>query len=102
MIQFAEQFQDEQIVATLSRQLGWSHFVEIIALDDPLQREFYAEMCRVERWSVLTPRSKIQGMLSEYLTALRPREVLEKKLHEAIRAARERLSLTAGGSGVER
>jgi hypothetical protein len=26
MVQFAEVFPDEQIVVTLSRQLGWSHF----------------------------------------------------------------------------
>ena len=32
---------------------------------DPLQRDFYAEMCRLERWSVRTLRSKIQGMLYE-------------------------------------
>jgi hypothetical protein len=38
----------EQIVATLSRQLGRSHFKEIIPLDDdPLKRDFYAEMCRI-------------------------------------------------------
>ena len=49
MVQFAELFPEERIVATLSRQLGWSHFVEIIPLKDELQREFYAEMCRVER-----------------------------------------------------
>jgi len=30
MIRFAEVFLDEQIVVTLSRQLGWSHFVTII------------------------------------------------------------------------
>jgi hypothetical protein len=34
MIRFAEAFLDEQIVVTLSRQLGWSHFVEIIPLKD--------------------------------------------------------------------
>jgi DUF1016 N-terminal domain len=28
MVQFAEVFPEERIVATLSRQLGWSHFVE--------------------------------------------------------------------------
>src|SRR5436190_10701656 len=49
MMALAEQFPDERIVAALSQQLGWSHFVEIIALDDPLKREFYAELCRVER-----------------------------------------------------
>ncbi len=65
MIQFAEVFPDEQIVATLSRQLGWSHFVAIIPLDEDLKRDFYAEMCRVERSSVRTLRQKISGMLFE-------------------------------------
>ena len=45
MVQFAEAFPDEQIVVTLSRQLGLSHFVTIIPLDDDLKRDFYAEMC---------------------------------------------------------
>jgi len=44
MVQFAEVFPDEQIVVTLSRQLGWSHFVAIIPLNDDLKRDFYAEM----------------------------------------------------------
>lgn len=39
------------IVAALRRQLGWTHFKAIIALDDPLKRDFYAEMCRMEQWS---------------------------------------------------
>jgi predicted nuclease of restriction endonuclease-like (RecB) superfamily len=65
MIQFAEIFADKAIVAALSRQLGWSHFVELIPLTDPLARDFYAEMCRVERWTVRTLRDKIRGMLFE-------------------------------------
>ena len=52
MIQFAECFPDENIVATLWRQLSWSHFRELLPLKRPLQREFYAEMCRIEGWSV--------------------------------------------------
>jgi hypothetical protein len=32
MVQFAEVFPDEQIVVTLSRQLGWSHFVPLLTL----------------------------------------------------------------------
>jgi len=50
MIRFAEVFPDEKIVNALSTQLGWSHFVEIVPLKDELQRDFYAEMCRMERW----------------------------------------------------
>ena len=52
MIQLAEVFPDQKIVVTLSRQLGWSHFLAILPLRDSLQRDFYAEMCRMERWSV--------------------------------------------------
>jgi predicted nuclease of restriction endonuclease-like (RecB) superfamily len=65
MLQFAERFPDRAIVAALSQQLGWSHFVELLPLDDPLKREFYAEMCRLERWSVRTLRARIDGMLFE-------------------------------------
>ena len=55
MVQLAEGFPDERIVSTLSRQLGWSHFVAIMPLDDDLKRDFYAEMSRIEGWSVRTP-----------------------------------------------
>jgi predicted nuclease of restriction endonuclease-like (RecB) superfamily len=81
MIRFAEVFPTEQIVSTLSTQLGWSHFVEIVPLKDELQRDFYAEMCRIERWSVRTLRRKISGMLFER-TALsrKPVELAKQEL----------------------
>jgi predicted nuclease of restriction endonuclease-like (RecB) superfamily len=61
--------------------LGWSHFREILPIDDPLARDFYAEMCRVERWSVRTLRQKIQSMLFER-TALshKPAKLIELEL----------------------
>ena len=37
----------KEIVATLSRQLSWSHFVGILPIKDNLQRDFYTEMCRI-------------------------------------------------------
>ncbi len=76
MVRFAEVFPDSQIVSTLSRQLGWSHFVEIIPLKEQLKRDFYAEMCRVERWSVRTLRQKINGMLFERTAISRKPEQL--------------------------
>ncbi|NWG01917.1 MAG: DUF1016 domain-containing protein [Syntrophaceae bacterium] len=81
MIRFAETFPDEEIVATLSQQLGWSHFKEIIPLGDDLKRDFYAEMCRIERWSVRTLRHKISSMLFER-TALskKPQELAKQEL----------------------
>jgi predicted nuclease of restriction endonuclease-like (RecB) superfamily len=65
MIQFAETFPDEEIVATLWRQLSWSHFRELLPLEKPFQREFYAEMCRIEGWSVRTLHQRIDSMLYE-------------------------------------
>ena len=59
MVHFAEVYPNEEIVYALSRQLSWTHFREIIYLEDDLKRDFYAEMCRVERWSTRTMRSKI-------------------------------------------
>jgi len=65
MIRFAEVYPDEKIVHALNGQLSWTHFREIIHIKDELKRDFYAEMCRVERWSTRTLHAKIQGMLYE-------------------------------------
>ena len=53
MMQFASLFPDETIVVALSRQLWWSHFLEVLPLNDGLQREFYITFAANERWSVL-------------------------------------------------
>ena len=78
MIQFAEMFPDEKIVAALRRQLSWTHFKSLIPLKDPLKRDFYAEMCRIERWTTRTLEKQIQSMLFE-------RTALSKKPEELIR-----------------
>lgn len=65
MVQFAEVFPDEKIVVSLIRQLTWTHFIALIPLRDKLKRDFYAEMCRIERWNVRTLRAKIDSMLFE-------------------------------------
>ena len=76
MIRFAEVFPNREVVVTLSLCLGWSHFVEIIYLKDRLQQDFYAEMCRIERWSVRTLRKKIGGMLFERTALSKKPEML--------------------------
>ena len=49
MLRFAEVFPQIEIVSALRRQLSWTHFKTIIYLDDPLKRDFYAELCWIER-----------------------------------------------------
>ncbi len=48
-----------------------------------MQREFYAEMCRIENWSVRTLRKKIDGMLYER-TAIskKPQQLIKQEIKE--------------------
>lgn len=76
MLRFAEAYPDAQIVSTLSRQLAWSHFLEIIYLKDPIQRDFYAQMCVQERWSVRRLRERKDTLLFERTALSRLPEAL--------------------------
>lgn len=77
MVQFAETFPNEEIVATLSQQLSWSHFRELLSLE----------------------KSGIR--VAEYLTELPPRDVLERKLHTAFEHARQRMETLIEKQEVE-
>ncbi len=81
MMQFAQKFPDEKIVVTASRQLFWSHFVEMLPLKDDLQLEFYFTFALSEKWSVRRLRKEIDGMLFER-TAIsgKPDEFIKKEL----------------------
>lgn len=61
----AEVCPEAKIVHALSAQLSWTHLRLVIYLDDPLEREFYAAVCRTERWNTRTLNEKIQSMLFE-------------------------------------
>ena len=73
MIKFYQEFPDFEKVATLSQQLTWSHFVEILPIQDELKRDFYAAMCMQKNWSVRTLRERKKSMLYE-------RTAISKKL----------------------
>ncbi|WLQ14242.1 PDDEXK nuclease domain-containing protein [Hahella aquimaris] len=79
MMQFSEAFPDPEIVATLSRQLSWSHFTKLIPLKEPLQREFYAQMCRIEHWSVRDLGNRIDSMLYQRTALSKQPEALVKQ-----------------------
>jgi predicted nuclease of restriction endonuclease-like (RecB) superfamily len=83
MMQFADVFQDQQIVVSAIRELSWTHFIALIPLKDPLQREFYLELCKIEGWNVKTLRLKIDSMLYER-TAIskKPDRLIKKELKE--------------------
>jgi predicted nuclease of restriction endonuclease-like (RecB) superfamily len=81
MVRFADVFPDEQIVNALRSQLSWTHFRELLSIDDPLKREFYAEMCRLERWSTRTLAHKIGHLLYERTAVARqPDELIAQDI----------------------
>jgi len=86
MVQFAEAFPDEEIVATLWRQLSWSHFRELLPLAQPFQRDFYAEMARIEGWSVRTLRERIDSMLYERTALSKQPEALIREELSVLRS----------------
>ncbi|HYM60706.1 MAG TPA: PDDEXK nuclease domain-containing protein [Thermoanaerobaculia bacterium] len=85
MLQFAEAFPDDAIVAALRRQLSWAHFKSLIPIRDPLKRDFYAEMCRIERWSTRALQQKISSMLYERTALSKKPDVLIRKELDALR-----------------
>jgi predicted nuclease of restriction endonuclease-like (RecB) superfamily len=60
MMQFADRFSDSQIVATLSQQLSWSHFKELIPLKDAEARLFYAQDIASRRGGVRELRQSMK------------------------------------------
>lgn len=59
MIQFAEQFPDNSIVVTLSRQLSWSHFLALIPLKNQEAKLYYAQASATQTLGVRELRKQI-------------------------------------------
>lgn len=83
MMQFASVFPDIQIVAPLVGKLSWSHFLQVIPVDDDLARNFYLTMAADQHWSKRTLKAKIDGMLYERTAiAKQPDEAIMHDLDE--------------------
>lgn len=54
-------------VQTLSGQLGWSHYCELLSISDKDKRHFYEVECSSARWSVRELRRQIASSLFERL-----------------------------------
>ena len=63
---------------TLCSQLSWSHLRLIIPMEETLKRDFYIEMCKLEKWSTRTLQERIQSMLFE-------RTAISKKPEQTIK-----------------
>ena len=68
MIKFIRNFPDFEKVATLSQQLTWSHFVEILPINDEFKRETFMLQCVCKRTGQLrTLRERKKSMLMTQL-----------------------------------
>ena len=65
MVKFAEVFWDIEIVHALRTQLSWTHIRQLIAIDEPIKRDFYTTMAIQERWSTRTLDERIGALLFE-------------------------------------
>lgn len=83
----AEVFPTLEILHTLSAELSWSHLKLIISIKDPLKRDFYIEIAKLEHWSVRQLQDRINAMLYE-------RTAISRKPEETIRHDLEQLRQT--------
>lgn len=58
--------------------MSGTHIKTLMYVDDPLKRDFYTELCRLERWSVRQLQQRLQSLLFE-------RSALSRQPEEAIR-----------------
>lgn len=83
MVRFAKLYPDAEIVATVSRQLSWSHVVILCQIENDLQRDFYMQMSCVEMWSVRMLRHKLDSMLFERTAiSAQPEKVIKYELEK--------------------
>jgi predicted nuclease of restriction endonuclease-like (RecB) superfamily len=64
--------------------LSWTHFLALLPIKNALQRDFYAELCPVEGWSVSRLGQKIDSMLFEPTALSRKPEKLARKELDAL------------------
>ena len=47
-------FSEEEIRYATRTQLNWTHLRSLMGIKDPLERQFYAQMCSIEHWDTRT------------------------------------------------
>lgn len=74
-------------IQTLSGQLSWSHYVEILKAEDELAIQFYAKQCEKESWSVRELKRQMKSCLYERLALSRDKEAVLALSKEGLEVA---------------
>ena len=82
-IRAAYTFTEDEIVYAVRRQFSWTHIRSLMFIEDPLKRQFYMEMCRIEHWDTRTLDAKIESQLFERTAISRkPEDLIKQELSE--------------------
>ena len=83
MMKVARVYNEMEMFATVSQTLTWSHFVELVTIEDDTKRLFYQQMGIAEHWSVRQLRDKQDGMMYERsLIAAKPKDEIVHTLEK--------------------
>lgn len=63
---------------TLSCNLSWSHYIEILKAEDPLETSFYVKQCEKENWSVRELKRQMKSMLFHRIALGKDKEQILK------------------------
>lgn len=63
-------------IQTLSGQLNWSHYVEIIKSDHDLEIGFYIKQCEKENWSVRELKRQMKSMLFHRIAVSKDKQTI--------------------------
>ena len=82
-MRLATTFPDEEILYAVRTKLNWTCIRTIMYIDEPLKRDFYIEMCKLNGWSSRTLQGRIKSMLYERTAiARKPDEVIANDLEQ--------------------
>lgn len=80
---FVERFPEYEQIKTLSRNLIWEHYLLLISIEDPIQRDFYAWMAYIKRWTSSDLKSHVRENLYRKTPSARAKEQVQK--HKELR-----------------
>ena len=69
-------------IQTLSGFLSWSHYIELLKIDDPLERSFYEKECASEGWGVRELKRQMKSMLFQRLALSTDKDSVMKLAQE--------------------
>lgn len=69
-------------IQSLSGLLSWSHYIELLKLDDPLELQFYTKQCEIEQWSVRELKRQRDSLLFHRLAVGKNKNEIIQMAHQ--------------------